>query len=428
MKWIGNMKTTWPFYGWTIVGAAFLIGFTQAGVFQGVLAIFLNPMASEFGWSRSTITGAITAGSIFGGLMAPFIGARWDRYGPRVMSFFGILILSAGLFLMAFMDSAWEFYLYFGTGRGIAAGLLSLVSLVTVSNWFIKKRGRATGIAFLGPAVGGAVLPLVAQVLILTHGWRVAWAGLGIIVFLLSGLPAAFFLRRRPEDMGLLPDGVPPEEKIGRQDGLLEARAKNNAPRVSEPIWSTADTLRTPAFWMLTTINCLLVFVASGITFHFYPFMTDQGVPATSAVVVISLMSIFSAAGSLVWGYLAERFNIKKVLIIQFVLAGLFIALMSRAVHSGVIFAYGALFGLIVGGLFPTITVVWAIFYGRISLGKIQGLVNPVRLLANAAGPIVTALFFDLSGSYTIPFCGFIGICFLSALLVQLTGRPRGSP
>jgi len=196
-----------PYYGWIIVGVVFLIGFTEAGVFQNILSIFMKPMAGEFGWSRSMITGAIAVGSLGGGVLSPFIGPVLDRYGPRKAAFYGILILSIGLLALSFLSQIWQLYLFFGAGRMIAMGVLNLVIAVSVSNWFIKKRGRAMGIAQLGSRLGAAAFPLLAQFLILFIGWRTAWAGLGMMIFILSAVPSLLFLKRRPEDMGLLPDG-----------------------------------------------------------------------------------------------------------------------------------------------------------------------------------------------------------------------------
>jgi MFS family permease len=129
------------FYGWTIVTVTFLIGLTQAGVFQNVLAIFLKPMAEEFGWNRSIITGSIAVGSLAGGILSPLVGPYLDRHGPRKAAFWGITILSAGLIALSQLSSVWQLYLFFGTGRMIASSLLSLVVTVSVSNWFIEKRG-----------------------------------------------------------------------------------------------------------------------------------------------------------------------------------------------------------------------------------------------------------------------------------------------
>ena len=165
-----------PFYGWIIVGVAFLIGITQSGAFQAILAIFMKPMANEFGWSRAAITGSIAIGSLSAALLSPFIGLVLDRHGPRMMAFWGILFLSLGLVGMTFVSRIWQLYLFFGMGRMIAVGVLLLAITVSVPNWFIRKRGRAMGIVSLGPLLGSGLLPLLAQFFILVFGWRLAWS------------------------------------------------------------------------------------------------------------------------------------------------------------------------------------------------------------------------------------------------------------
>ena len=113
---------------------AFLIGLTQAGVFQNVLSIFLKPMAEEFGWNRSIITGSIAVGSLAGGILSPVIGPHLDRYGPRKAAFWGIAILSAGLIALSQLSSIWQLYLFFGTGRMIASGLLALAGIISIGD------------------------------------------------------------------------------------------------------------------------------------------------------------------------------------------------------------------------------------------------------------------------------------------------------
>jgi len=218
-----------PFYGWVIVGVCFLIGVTEVGVFQNILSIFMKPMVGDFGWSRAAVTGAIAVGSISGGLVSPLIGPILDRYGPRMVAFFGILFFSIGLSALMFIRHIWQLYLFFGTGRMIAVGMLSLVISVSVSNWFVSQRGRALGITWIGERVGSALLPLMIQFLILAYGWRTTWGVLGVVVFLLSGIPSILFLRRRPEDMGLLPDNAPPAGAISLQ-WFTRVKYLNNIP------------------------------------------------------------------------------------------------------------------------------------------------------------------------------------------------------
>jgi len=422
-----------PFYGWIIVGVAFLIGMTEAGVFQNILAVFLKPMSGEFGWSRATVAGAVFLGSLFAGITAPLIGPLVDRHGPRMVAFFGILVLSAGLVSLSSLKKIWQLYLFFGMGRMIAMGLLGLVVSVSVSNWFIRRRGRAMGIAWLGPRVGGASLPVFTQFMILSFGWRTAWIALGVLVFCLSAIPAVIFLRRRPEDVGLLPDGEPPINKKSEDNIESMANDPNLSAEISDPEWTRAQAVRTPTFWVVTLLNCLLLFPGAGVNFNIFPFLTDNGVSEASAIPALSIMALSGAAGSLLWGFLVERFRTKYILAIEVIVGGLVLLAFFLTVKTGLIWTLGlgiiyicvGIYGIFVGGVLPLLSILWAEFFGRNALGSIQGFVSPFRLTANATGPIFGALCFDFFGSYTFPFWMFSMFYLLSGLIALSLKPPR---
>jgi len=421
-----------PFYGWIIVGVSFLIGFTESGVFQNILSIFMKPMVDEFGWSRASVTGAIAFGSICGGLLSLVVGPILDRYGPRMVSFWGILFMSLGLGAMTFVDSLWQFYLFFGVGRMVAVGVLSLSISVSVVNWFVRFRGRAMGITRVGDRLGSALLPLMVQFLILALGWRLAWGTLGVVVFLISGIPALLFLRRRPEDMGLLPDGaspLPDGQKTGEQP-KKEDRADASGDR-AEPVWTRTEATRTGAFWTLTLISSLIPFQQAGINFHLYPFLTDQGFSETTAVLILSTVALTGMVGAPLWGALTERFRIQHLLAANVVGNGvLFLALywtilfkVDGPLGIGVVFLLTSLHGIFHGGRNPMLPIIWADFFGRRSLGSIYGLANPFYFAANAIGPIFAGLCFDLLGSYAFPFYFFVAVFFLTGI-ITLRVRP----
>ena len=424
-----------PFYGWVIVGVVFLIGSTEAGVFQNILSIFLKPMVEEFGWSRATVAGSIAFGSLCGGIASPWVGPILDRHGPRMVAFLGIIILSAGLVGMSFTRQIWQIYIFFGIGRMIAIGVLTLVISVTVSNWFIRQRGRAMGIAWLGPRVGSALLPLFVQYVIHSQGWRMAWSALGLLVFLLSALPALIFLRRRPEDIGLWPDGEPPVlDKTQEKHRLNHV---NTVPfnKISDPEWTRAQAIRTHSFWELVLLSCLLLFCGGGINFHVYPFLTDQGVSEASAVLAISIMAISGAIGGLLWGLLTERSPTKVLLSIEVGLGGVVFLAFFWFLKAGMIWTLGVrivyifvgIYGFLFGGVYPLLSIIWAEFFGRTSLGSIQGVVNPFKLTANATGPVFGALCFDFFGSYTVPFLAFSIIYLISVLIGLSLKTPRST-
>jgi len=419
-----------PFYGWTIVGVTFLIGMTESGAVQNILSVFMKPMIAEFGWTRTAVTGSIAFGSICAGILSPFVGPLLDRHGPKMVAFWSILVMSAGLVSMALVTRIWQLYLFFGLGRMIAVGVLSMVITVTVSNWFIRQRGRAMGVTWLGPRVGSVILPALLQFIILTLGWRMAWGVLGTLVFLISGVPAWLFLRRRPEDVGLLPDGVPQYSEIKQHDNI--ATQPTSTKEISDPIWTRAHALRTREFWKLTFLHSLLPFIQAGINFHLFPFLTDKGLEEMTAVFVLSTIAGFGALGSVVWGYFSERYNIQKFLAANIFSNGLVFLLFFWVVEYNaarnfgvvIIFVLAAIHGFIHGGRHPIMDSVWGHFFGRNALGSIFSFASPFRFTANALGPIFAAYCFDLIGSYTFPFYIFGTIFFISGSISLFMKAP----
>jgi MFS family permease len=425
-----------PFYGWIIVAVSFLIGFTESGVFQNILSIFMKPMVEEFGWTRASVTGAIAFGSVCGGLLSLVVGPILDRHGPRMVSFWGIFILSVGLGAMTFVTHIWQLYLFFGVGRMIAVGALSLATAVSISNWFFRFRGRAMGIMKIGERFGSALLPMLVQFVILSLGWRLAWGTLGVVVFLISGIPALLFLRHRPEDMGLLPDGALPATDVrGTADPSIQEKPDTVSDNDSEPVWTRPQAARTKVFWVLTFLSSLIPFGQAGINFHLYPFLTDQGLSETTAVLIIGTFAVFGMAGSAIWGTLTERFRIQNLLALNVIGNGLIFLVLYWVVQfkiggasgTGIIFPLAALHGIFHGGRNPMLPVMWAAFFGRRSLGSIYGLANPFCFAANAMGPIFAGLCFDLLGNYSFPFYFFVAVFVVSGMISLYVRPPRYS-
>jgi len=415
-----------PYYGWVIVGVSFLIGVTEAGVFQNILSIFMKPMAQDFGWSRAAVTGAIAVGSLCGGLVSPFVGPVVDRYGPRMVAFWGIVFFSIGLSALMFVRHIWQLYLFFGMGRMIAVGVLGLVVTVSVSNWFVRQRGSAMGVTWIGERVGSALLPVMIQFFILAYGWRMAWGSLGVVVFLLSGIPALLFLRRRPEDMGLLPDGASQiPAKKWTDDPTKEDQTDGPAAEEAEPVWTRPQATRTRAFWTLTLITCLIPFLQAGINFHIYPFLTDQGLSQKTAVWVLSTIAVFGALGSVAWGMLADKIRIQTLLAVNVFGNGLVFLLLfwtvgfklTEGFGTGLVFFLAAFHGILHGGRNTVVALIWAVFFGRTALGSIYGFSIPFKSAANACGPIFAAICFDLSGSYAVPFYLFVAMFFITGAI-----------
>ncbi|MSQ62189.1 MAG: MFS transporter, partial [Dehalococcoidia bacterium] len=210
-----------PFYGWAIVACAWIASFTTTTVNPLVFAFFIVPMSHSLDVSRGTLVWGFTIRQVAGGLSAPFLGRLVDRYGTRWIGAASGALVGGVLIGFAFVSNLWLIYgLFFLSGlTGFGTLGANLLTIVPVTNWFVAKRGRAVSIASTGTMIGTAAMTLAAALLIDSVGWRGTWAifGTAIIVAVLPSY--LLFMRRRPEDMGLLPDGaVAPTHSI---DGVV---------------------------------------------------------------------------------------------------------------------------------------------------------------------------------------------------------------
>jgi sugar phosphate permease len=291
------------------------------------------------------------------------------------------------------------------------------------------------GIKGIGERFGSALLPLMVQFLILLLGWRMAWGVLGGVIFLMSGIPALILLRHRPEDMGLLPDGDGPFPERRQAEVPACESAGGKAAVQAEPVWTRAQATQTSTFWMLGFVSCMIPFIQAGINFHIYPFLTDQGFSEAKAVFALTTFAVSGMVGSLFWGMLSERFRNRDVMTFNLVGSGLIFLALYWAVlfripdplGTAVFFLLAALHGLFHGGRNPLLSIIWANFYGRRSLGSVYSLINPFFFTANAIGPIFAGLCFDLWKSYTFPFYLFTASFFLSGM-VSMRMRPPVHP
>ncbi len=208
-------KTSKLYYGWYIVGVGILVNIAGTFAFSSTLSIFLKPITEELGVSRGAFSLIRTFEIGVAAMIVPLLGPWIDRHGGRGVLVLGVLMEGAGLMLSSLVQSFWQFVLVRCSLVIAGEALLgSLVINVTIAQWFVRKRGRAMGIANLGTGVAKLSIPLVAASLFVLIGWRSTWAVFGIIAPLLVVAPALIFVRRRPEDMGLRPDGEPPSQTI----------------------------------------------------------------------------------------------------------------------------------------------------------------------------------------------------------------------
>ena len=228
----------WPFdayYGWAIAGTALVVSFASSVFYGPVLSVWFEPIREEMGWKAWEVSAAFTIGSFSGSILTAIVGRLMDRYGTRTITAVAGMVVAGAMVGLAFMQTPWQMWIFFGAGRGFAIAGVQLGTTVAIANWFIRKRGRATSFAAFGLRFGQATVPLVAVLIIILLSWRWAYGLLAISGLLLITAPALVYVRRRPEDYGLLPDGDPPPDRAPPNDatGATPAaqRAADHHPR-----------------------------------------------------------------------------------------------------------------------------------------------------------------------------------------------------
>lgn len=413
------------FYGWTIVAVGFLAHIASAFSISSTLSVFLKPLSNDLGISRGVFSLIRSGEILIGAVAAPLVGTLIDRHGGRWLMAAGGLVSGAGFLLLGQARDFWQFLLFRWLLVSPGDALMGqMVVNVSISRWFVRMRGRALALAGMGHGLAKVGMPLLVAALIVHTGWRTAWVVFGILTLVLVVGPSVLFMRRRPEDMGLLPDGRSraqhdsgaPANEVG------SARARS---AIADVAWSRREALRTPAFWLIIATFGVAHVGVTGLNLHVFAFVSDQGHPAMVAALVMSIIAFMQFSTPMVWGLLAERSDIGRLIMAKFLIqaAGIFLALSTPGLLS--LYTGFFLYGIGMGGTSILAEMIWANYFGRISLGKIRGMGSLLTHAFSAAGPPFFGLLFDFTQSYYLSFSIFIGLLIVSAFLSFLLRPPK---
>jgi sugar phosphate permease len=413
------------FYGWIIVGIAMLAGFLGSGVSNVTMSVVLKPITEDLDWSRTLTSSAITIGSVTGGLLAPLVGPLADRLGPRILLPFGAALVGTFVMCLSLTYEPWQFYATFVPARALAETLLTgVVPMTAVTNWFYLKRPRAIGLVALSVPLGSFVLSLVYQFMIEAYGWRSAFFMLGIALWLLVVVPGLFFLRRQPEDLGILPDGG----LAGAQKAKQTDPGSERVAAAAEHSWSFKDAVRTRTLWLLVAASTFSSISTGGIAFHMVAYFTDVTIQPAVAVAALSVMALTGAFGSGLWGTLAERFHPRTLCVTTMLLSAAAVVLLTQARVAPAAFVFSILFGLTARGGFVLMHILLAHYFGRRSFGAITSTLEPFHKGGLGVGALFAGMAFDLSGSYQIVFLLFFGNYLIAAMLTLVVRQPQLVP
>ena len=360
---------------------------------------------------------------LVGAALAPFVGALVDRRGGRTIIVIGAFVASLGYVLLSLVGEFWQFFLLRCTLVVVGDTLMgSLVVMVIISRWFVRKRGRAIAAANLGTGVAKVSMPLFAATLFVWVGWRGAWTVFGVLTLALVVWPALAFIRSSPEDMGLTPDGEAP---LRPGSAAAEGGSKVAARSPADVPWSRAEALRTRAFWLLVVTFGVANIGIAGLNLHVFAFVTDTGHSPLTAAGIMSTIAFTQAAFTLPWGLVAERIDIRKAAAAQFLIQVAGLALVLASTDLRLVYAGFFIYGIGLGGGFVLREVIWANYFGRLSLGAVRGMGMLLTQIFAGGGAPFFGYLFDATGSYSLSFTLFIGALLASAVLVMFVQPPK---
>jgi sugar phosphate permease len=401
------------FYGWVMVAVAFGVILLGAGSRAAPGALLL-PIRDDTGWTTSQITIAGAAGLLLLGLGGPVSGWLIDRYGIRRLTVAALLLTALGMGASALASEVWQLVLLFGIVSGFGSGpVSSALGAVVANRWFVARRGLVVGIFGAAASAGQlAFIPIITAVA--TDGsWRVAVAGLGILLAL-AAIPAGLLLRDSPAALGQRPLGLAPgaDLPIQRADPGIMRRA-----------------VRTPAFWLLAGTFFVCGATSNGVVGqHFIAHAVDHGFTAGVAAASLALMGVFNFIGTIVSGFLTDRFDPRRLLLVYYGFRGVSL-LFLPAIHNQLdIVGFSVLFGLDYIATVPPTVALTADTFGRHNVGIVYGWLYAAHMIGAAILAQVAAIIRDQAGDYTLAYltAGFMAVAAgFVALAMRRAREPR---
>jgi MFS family permease len=401
------------YFGWAVVAGAFVSHFLSYGTLVVAFGIFFPFMAESLGWGRGLLASATVLARATAALVGPFMGHSVDKRGPRIFVFLGGIALAAGAGLLALVHSPWQLFVAYGVVLALGAVALGdLTADSTVSKWFVRRRGRAIALTTMGMSSAGIALPIPLAFIIVQIGWRDAWVAVAVVIVVLT-MVAAPLMRRRPEDYGLVPDG------------LTGQREDEKAPPPAEVSLTRSEAIHTPSFWLLAASTNLASLAIFGINLHLFSYITDKGMSISLAASAITYLYLLQTVAKPLWGFVAERLPVRYCLALCYAGGALGIVILIGTSSPIGLFAFATVYGLTRGAQSFVSSLAWSDYFGRDSQGAIRGTLFPFRFVSGSGGPVLAGLLFDLQGDYLLAFSVFVLAFALGSFTAFIARPPR---
>jgi MFS family permease len=409
------------FYGWVIVALG-LLGMASWTGIRTAFAVFYAALLDEFGWSRGGTAGVQSVSYIIYLILAPLTGGLIDRFGPRRVILPGLVIFCGGLALCGCINSLLQFYLFFGVVVAIGITSVSITAYSPIlAQWFEKKRGLAVGFAVSGMGLGTFLLVPLTQYFISLWGWRMSFVALGVLIFIVLFPLTWIFIRHKPADLGLLPDGV-----------VAGQAPKKGAVQVVDPVWAATDwtvkrIFRTGRYWALLIFAFLAMVPIYLMVTHSVRFLVDKGANRMAAAFFLALVGIVSLVFRIFWGWLSDRIGREPT----FTMGALFISMAAWSLlfinatgKANLGYLFSLLLGIGWGVTAPMFIAASADLFQGKRFGLIYGILEAVIGAGCAFGAWFGGFIFDKTQSYQLAFI-LCGVLPLASGIVVWFAAPR---
>ena len=395
------------YYGWYITFTLAITETISWGIIYYAFSVFITPMEADLGWSRGQLTGGFSLMLLITGVMAFPVGAWIDKHGSRLLMTAGSVGASALVIAWSQVSDIGAFYLIWAGLGMCAAAVLYEPAFAVIATWFVQRRSTALAIVTFAAGLASTIFVPLSDALLNTFGWRNAVLILGVGLAVTTILPHALVLRRRPDDLGFLPDGAIRQENTELpRPGLL-----------------LSDALHSRFFWILTLAFSLAVLSAAAIRVHFIPLLIDNGIDASTAAIASGAIGIMQVAGRVVFAPLDTRLS-GRVMV-----AGIFAmqaAAMGLLLLGSSLIAVGlfiVIFGMAVGAKTLARPSILAELFGSTHFGRISSVMAIFLTAAATVAPVGAGLLYDRYGSYDFVLW-LVLVLAVAAALVMVFAKP----
>ncbi|MEI7026195.1 MFS transporter [Paenibacillus sp. y28] len=404
-----SLKASRFYYGWIIVLLTFITLLVSAGI-RAMPSILMLPFEKEFGWSRGSISGVISAGIFLYGLVGPFSAALLAKFGIRRMLVISLAIVALSLVITPYMTALWQFQLLWGLVSGLGTGMMANVLGVTVTNqWFVKRKGLIVGLLTASAATGQLLfLPMLAQITV-TSGWRAAVFAASAAVCLLL-VAVAIWMRNHPYDVGAAPYGTEEVVKPAEFQGSI----------FMTPLRTLRSALGSKTFWLLGGTFFFCGFSTNGlIGTHLIAACGDYGIPEVMAAGLLAMMGLFDLIGTTLSGWLSDRYDSRWLLFWYYGLRGLSLLYLPQALESSpmALTVFSVFYGLDWIATVPPTVKLASQEFGKENSGMIFGWVVVAHQIGASTAAYGAGLVRESLGSYSIAFLGAGFICLVAAIM-----------